>query len=83
MFMSFLVCDYLGEHLAYFFGITSPKYQHAINEYYATEAEVYRQSFFKQFLKYLCKSYYIGKWAYLHNSQAPALLWKCSTSSLH
>ncbi|XP_014671568.1 PREDICTED: protein FAM177A1-like [Priapulus caudatus] len=27
------VCDYLGENLAYFFGITSPKYQYAIDEY--------------------------------------------------
>jgi len=26
------VCDYLGEKLAYFFGITSPKYQYAISE---------------------------------------------------
>lgn len=27
------VCDYLGENLAYFFGITSPKYQYEIEEY--------------------------------------------------
>lgn len=27
------VCDYLGEHLAYFFGITSPKYQYELEEY--------------------------------------------------
>lgn len=26
-------CDYLGERLAYFFGITSPKYQYAVSEY--------------------------------------------------
>ncbi|XP_022097923.1 protein FAM177A1-like [Acanthaster planci] len=26
-------CDFLGEKLAYFLGITSPKYQFAINEY--------------------------------------------------
>ncbi|XP_070578306.1 protein FAM177A1-like [Ptychodera flava] len=28
------VCDYLGEKLAWFFGITTPKYQYAIDEYY-------------------------------------------------
>ncbi|XP_077995439.1 protein FAM177A1-like [Glandiceps talaboti] len=28
------VCDFLGEKLAWFFGITQPKYQYAINEYY-------------------------------------------------
>ncbi|XP_064489731.1 uncharacterized protein LOC135401323 isoform X2 [Ornithodoros turicata] len=27
------VCDYLGENLAYFFGITSPKYQYELEEY--------------------------------------------------
>ncbi|XP_067143962.1 protein FAM177A1 isoform X1 [Centruroides vittatus] len=27
------VCDYLGEHLAYFFGITSPKYYYELQEY--------------------------------------------------
>nr|XP_002735602.2 PREDICTED: protein FAM177A1-like [Saccoglossus kowalevskii] len=27
-------CEYLGEKLAWFFGITSPKYQYAIDEYY-------------------------------------------------
>ena len=26
------VCDYLGEKLAYFFGITSPKFQYALTE---------------------------------------------------
>lgn len=28
------VCDYLGESLASFFGITTPKYQFEINEYH-------------------------------------------------
>jgi len=28
------VAEYLGEKLAYFFGITSPKYQYVIDEYY-------------------------------------------------
>jgi len=27
------VCDYLGEKLAAFFGITTPKYQYVIDEY--------------------------------------------------
>ncbi|KAJ9589651.1 hypothetical protein L9F63_017140 [Diploptera punctata] len=27
------VCDYLGEHLASFFGITTPKYQYEIDEF--------------------------------------------------
>ncbi|XP_054706376.1 protein FAM177A1-like [Uloborus diversus] len=27
------VCDYLGEHLAWFFGITSPKFQYEIDQY--------------------------------------------------
>eukprot|EP00058_Branchiostoma_floridae_P004607 XP_002590095.1 hypothetical protein BRAFLDRAFT_123465 [Branchiostoma floridae] len=28
-----VACDFLGEKLAWFFGITSPKYQYAIDEY--------------------------------------------------
>jgi len=32
-------CDYLGEHLANFFGITSPKYQFEVNEYFKMKAE--------------------------------------------
>lgn len=28
------MCDYLGETLANFFGITTPKYQYEIDEYY-------------------------------------------------
>ncbi|XP_077587962.1 protein FAM177A1 isoform X2 [Stigmatopora nigra] len=33
------VCDYMGEKLASFFGITSPKYQYAIDEYYRIKKE--------------------------------------------
>ncbi|XP_041702964.1 protein FAM177A1 isoform X1 [Coregonus clupeaformis] len=33
------VCDYLGERMASLFGITSPKYQYAIDEYYRTKKE--------------------------------------------
>ncbi|KAL0969708.1 hypothetical protein UPYG_G00231180 [Umbra pygmaea] len=33
------VCDYLGERMASFFGITSPKYQYAIDEYYRMKKE--------------------------------------------
>ncbi|KAJ8290303.1 hypothetical protein GJAV_G00011140 [Gymnothorax javanicus] len=33
------VCDYLGEKMASFFGITSPKYQYAIDEYYRIKKE--------------------------------------------
>lgn len=33
MFVS-AACDYMGERLASMFGITSPKYQYAIDEYY-------------------------------------------------
>ncbi|XP_046625003.1 protein FAM177A1-like [Neodiprion virginianus] len=32
-------CDYVGESLANFFGITSPKFQFEINEYYRMKAE--------------------------------------------
>lgn len=28
----FTVCDYLGEKLAWFFGITSPRFQYALDE---------------------------------------------------
>ncbi|CAN7995284.1 unnamed protein product, partial [Ixodes hexagonus] len=35
------VCDYLGEHLAYFFGITSPKYQYELEEYQKMVQEVW------------------------------------------
>nr|CAD7424208.1 unnamed protein product [Timema monikensis] len=34
------VCDYLGESLANFFGITTPKYQYEIDEYHRMLAEV-------------------------------------------
>lgn len=34
MFSLRLGCDYLGEKLAYFFGITKPKYEAEIREYY-------------------------------------------------
>nr|CAD7195756.1 unnamed protein product [Timema douglasi] len=33
------VCDYLGESLANFFGITTPKYQYEIDEYHRMLAE--------------------------------------------
>ncbi|KAL4656309.1 protein FAM177A1 [Arapaima gigas] len=33
------VCDYLGERMASLFGITSPKYQYAIDEYYRIKKE--------------------------------------------
>ncbi|XP_012682292.1 protein FAM177A1 [Clupea harengus] len=33
------VCDYLGERLASILGITSPKYQYAIDEYYRMKKE--------------------------------------------
>ncbi|XP_048841978.1 protein FAM177A1-like [Brienomyrus brachyistius] len=32
-------CDYLGERMASLFGITSPKYQYAIDEYYRMKKE--------------------------------------------
>lgn len=34
-------CDYLGERMASFFGITSAKYQYAIDEYYRMKKEVW------------------------------------------
>lgn len=40
MRMSLTVCDYLGERLASMFGITTPKYQYAIDEYYRIKKEV-------------------------------------------
>uniref|UniRef100_A0A8C4NPH6 Zgc:153383 n=1 Tax=Eptatretus burgeri TaxID=7764 RepID=A0A8C4NPH6_EPTBU len=33
------VCDFLGEKLANFFGVTSAKYQYAIDEYYRSKEE--------------------------------------------
>ncbi|KAJ8288989.1 hypothetical protein COCON_G00016480 [Conger conger] len=33
------VCDYFGERMASLFGITSPKYQYAIDEYYRIKKE--------------------------------------------
>ncbi|XP_061751769.1 protein FAM177A1 [Nerophis ophidion] len=33
------VCDYMGERLASMFGITTPKYQYAIDEYYRMKKE--------------------------------------------
>lgn len=34
------VCDYLGESLASFFGITTPKYRFEINEFYRMKKAV-------------------------------------------
>ncbi len=36
-------CDFLGEKLAFFLGITSPKYQYAINEYNRLEEDEKRE----------------------------------------
>lgn len=36
---SLSVADTCGEHLAWFFGITTPKYQYAIDEYYRMKEE--------------------------------------------
>uniref|UniRef100_A0A1A7X9P5 Family with sequence similarity 177, member A1 n=1 Tax=Iconisemion striatum TaxID=60296 RepID=A0A1A7X9P5_9TELE len=33
------VCDYMGERLASLFGVTTPKYQYAIDEYYRIKKE--------------------------------------------
>ncbi|CAC5364522.1 unnamed protein product [Mytilus coruscus] len=37
------VADTCGEHLAWFFGITTPKYQYAIDEYYRLKEEEERE----------------------------------------
>ena len=39
------VAEYLGEKLADFFGITTPKYQYVIDEYYRMKREVFNYSF--------------------------------------
>lgn len=36
----FLVCDFLGEKIASVLGISTPKYQYAIDEYYRMKKEV-------------------------------------------
>jgi len=43
-------CDYVGECLANFFGITAPKYQFEINEFYRLQA-LEREMFHKQDLE--------------------------------
>ncbi|XP_071647838.1 protein FAM177A1 [Temnothorax longispinosus] len=43
-------CDYVGECLANFFGITAPKYQFEINEFYRLQA-LERELFHKQDLE--------------------------------
>ncbi|EFN60269.1 Uncharacterized protein C14orf24 [Camponotus floridanus] len=43
-------CDYVGECLANFFGITAPKYQFEINEFYRLQA-LERETFNKQDLE--------------------------------
>lgn len=40
MFCFYSVCDYLGERLASLLGITTPKYQYAIDEFYRMKKEV-------------------------------------------
>lgn len=40
VFVFDVVCDYMGERLASLFGITTPKYQYAIDEYYRMKKEV-------------------------------------------
>jgi hypothetical protein len=41
--MCISACDYLGERMASLFGITSAKYQYAIDEYYRMRKEVCTQ----------------------------------------
>ena len=41
----FPVCDYLGERMASLFGISSPKYQYAIDEYYRMKKEVIHNTY--------------------------------------
>lgn len=41
IFFFYLACDYLGERMASLFGITSAKYQYAIDEYYRIKKEVW------------------------------------------
>ena len=40
LFFLFAVADFLGEKLAWFFGITTPKYQYIIDEYHRIKEEV-------------------------------------------
>ena len=40
------VADTCGEHLAWFFGITTPKYQSAIDEFYRLKSEVRLVSYY-------------------------------------
>jgi hypothetical protein len=35
-----LVCDFLGEKIASVLGVSTPKYQYAIDEYYRMKKEV-------------------------------------------
>eukprot|EP00064_Thunnus_orientalis_P011972 superscaffoldBa00001784_g12005 len=42
------VCDYMGERLASLFGITTPKYQYAIDEYYRMKKEEAERRFVEQ-----------------------------------
>lgn len=39
-FLCFTAADFLGEKLAWFFGITTPKYQYIIDEYHRLKKEV-------------------------------------------
>lgn len=48
------VCDYMGERLASLFGITTPKYQYAIDEYYRIKKEV--EDIFELVVLVSCKS---------------------------
>ena len=40
LYLPSAVCDYMGEKMASLFGITTPKYQYAIDEYYRIKKEV-------------------------------------------
>ena len=52
----FIVAEYLGEKLADFFGITTPKYQYVIDEYYRMKKEVVKL-YFMLFLLFKWISY--------------------------
>jgi FAM177 family len=52
-----LAADFCGEKLAWFFGITSPKYQYAIDEYYRRIEEV--SNVFLQPLKLIDDLFYM------------------------
>jgi len=85
-YLLFLVADTCGEHLAWFFGITTPKYQYAIDEYYRMKEEVSKLHINTYFVENSRKKVYSWNWWWFYVVEAYATflcLYQARTRKVH